>query len=319
VHTSLTRAVAAGSTVQIRFRLGTDIAVGAAGWTVDNLAFTGVVEKPFASVVAETGTCNRVAVSADLAISVDDGVTQVRAGNLVTYTITATNAGGDDIIGANVADTFSSALTCTWTCTPSAGGTCAATGSGNIADHIALPAGGVATYTAICAVSTTTPLTQLSNTATIALPGPVTDPVTANNTATDTDTLLRVPSHLFGSKRVTGNFVQGGTVTYTIVLGNDGGKQFDNAGDELTDILPVDLTLVSATATAGSAVATLATNTVTWNGDVPSGGSVTISIVATINAAAGTRVSNQASFTFDTDGDAINDATGVTDAFPCPP
>lgn len=66
-------------------------------------------------------------------------------------------------------------------------------------------------------------------------------------------------------------------------------------------------------------MATIGVNTVTWDGDIPAGGSVTITINATINAAAGTQISNQASFKFDADGDAQNEATGSTDAFPCPP
>jgi len=55
IHTSFTKAVAPGSTVQIRFRAASDSSVGAAGWTVDNIAFTGVVETPFATVVADPG------------------------------------------------------------------------------------------------------------------------------------------------------------------------------------------------------------------------------------------------------------------------
>jgi hypothetical protein len=58
IHTSLTKAIAPGSTVQIRFRIGTDNAAGAAGWQVDNIAFTGVVETPFATLVGESGICN---------------------------------------------------------------------------------------------------------------------------------------------------------------------------------------------------------------------------------------------------------------------
>jgi hypothetical protein len=58
IHTSLTKAIAPGSTVQIRFRVGTDGGVGATGWQVDNIAFTGVVETPFGVLVGESGVCN---------------------------------------------------------------------------------------------------------------------------------------------------------------------------------------------------------------------------------------------------------------------
>ena len=73
---------------------------------------------------------------------------------------------------------------------------------------------------------------------------------------------------------MTGTFQVGGTVTYTVVLTNNGtGNQADNAGNEFTDVLPAGLTLVSATATSGTAVATVGTNTVTWNGSLaPLGG-----------------------------------------------
>jgi len=319
VHTSLTRTIAAGSTVQVRFRATSDDSVGVAGWNVDNVAYTGVVETPFATLVADTGDCAQVPTSADLAIAVTDGVTSVHVGDSVTYTITATNAGGGDIIGATVTDAFPTDLAaCTWTCAATAGGTCAASGTGNLLDHISLPVGGVATYTATCAVPVATTIRSVSNTASIALPGPVTDPVVANNTATDTDTVLQLPAHLTGSKTVTGRFLQGSNVTYTITLHNNGaGRQLDNDGDELSDRLPDGLTLVSATATSGTAAATIAANTVTWNGEIAAGGSVVITIVATITAPPGALVSNQAAFHYDSDGDGTNNATGSTDAFVC--
>ena len=66
----------------------------------------------------------------------------------------------------------------------------------------------------------------------------------------------------------------GGTVTYTVTLTNTGpGAQGDNPGNEFTDVLPAHLALVSATATSGTAVANVGTNTVTWNGSIPAGGS----------------------------------------------
>ena len=48
-----------------------------------------------------------------------------------------------------------------------------------------------------------------------------------------------------------------------MVLTNiSGSAQLDNPGNEFTDILPSQLTLVSASITSGTAVATVATNTV---------------------------------------------------------
>lgn len=45
---------------------------------------------------------------------------------------------------------------------------------------------------------------------------------------------------------------------------------------------------------------------------------MTITIVAKITAPAGTLISNQASFRYDSDGDALNDASGMTDTYSCP-
>jgi uncharacterized repeat protein (TIGR01451 family) len=318
--TTLTQNIAPGSSVQVRFRLGSDNFAGAGGWNVDNVAFSGVTQTPFATLVQDPDACAVVPTSADLAITKTDGVASVMPGGALTYTIVASNNGPGSVIGATVADTFPADLTCTWTCVGAGGGTCGGVGGpGNILDKPTLPSGGSTTYTASCTLSTTTALLSLSNTATIANPGPVTDPNLGNNSATDTDTIIRLPAHLVGTKTVAGTFNQGGTVTYTVILNNDGtGRQFDNTGDEFTDVLPAGLTLQSASATSGTAVATVGTNTVTWNGAINAGGNVTITIVATINAAVGTTISNQGSFAYDDDGNGTNNATGVTDAFPCP-
>ena len=256
-----------------------------------------------------------LSASADLAITKTDGVTTATPGGSVTYTITASNAGPSNAAGATVADTFPASLTCTWTCVGAGGGTCTASGSGNINGSVNLPAGGSVTYTAACAISAAATGT-LANTATVTAPAGVTDPNPGNNSATDTDTLTAAPgASVSGTKTVAGSFVVGGTVTYTIVLMNDGtGAQADNPGNELTDVLPATLALVSATATSGTAVATTATNTVTWNGAIAAGGSVTVTITATILPnAAGATVSNQGTISYDSNGDGTNDATAQTD------
>ncbi|HLU69054.1 MAG TPA: M36 family metallopeptidase, partial [Kofleriaceae bacterium] len=43
----------AGETVQVRFRIGTDVTVGAPGWDIDDIQLVNVVETPFATVVAD--------------------------------------------------------------------------------------------------------------------------------------------------------------------------------------------------------------------------------------------------------------------------
>ena len=118
------------------------------------------------------------------------------------------------------------------------------------------------------------------------------------------------------TKTVAGTFSIGGAVTYTVTLTNNGsGNQANNPGNEFTDVLPAGLTLVSASATSGTAVATIATNTVTWNGSLtPLGGSTTITINATVKAGTqGTTISNQGTVAFDADVNGTNEASAMTD------
>ena len=126
---------------------------------------------------------------ADLAITKTDGRTVVTPGGSTTYTITASNAGPSNAPGATVADTLPAALTGTWTCVGAGGGTCTASGSGNINDTVNLPAGGSVTYTVSATISAAA-TGSVSNTATVSAPPGVTDPNPANNSTTDTDTVL---------------------------------------------------------------------------------------------------------------------------------
>jgi uncharacterized repeat protein (TIGR01451 family) len=283
-----------------------------------SLANTATVAAP--AGVTDTNPANNSATdtdtltgSADLSITKTDGVTSVVAGGSVAYTIVASNAGPSAATGATVADTFPAEQTCTWTCAGAGGGTCTASGSGNIADTVNLPVGGSVTYTAACAVSAAA-TGSTSNTATVAAPAGVTDTNPADNSATDVDTITAIPgASLTASKTVTGStFAPGSAITYTIVINNTGsGAQADNPGNEFTDALPAGLTLVSASATSGTA--TTAGNVVTWNGAIASGGSVTITINATINATASGTIVNQGTVSFDGDGNGTNESTAVTD------
>src|SRR6185295_14956037 len=89
--------------------------------------------------------CDTLGAEADLAITKTDGVTTADPGGSLTYTITASNSGPSDASGSTVADTFPADLTCTWTCVGAGGGTCTASGSGDISDTVNLPAGGSVT------------------------------------------------------------------------------------------------------------------------------------------------------------------------------
>ena len=128
---------------------------------------------------------------ADLSITKDDGVTTAVPGMTVTYTIVAANAGPATATNASVNDTFpASCAAVSWTCVPAGVGSTCTSGpvSANIADSINLPAGGTATYTAVCTLANNA-TGSLVNTATIG-GGGVSDTTPGNNSATDTDTIL---------------------------------------------------------------------------------------------------------------------------------
>jgi uncharacterized repeat protein (TIGR01451 family) len=120
---------------------------------------------------------------------------------------------------------------------------------------------------------------------------------------------------LAATKTVTGNFYEGGTVTYRIVITNSGRTlQPDAAGAELTDVLPAGLALTGATATSGAVATNPGTRTVTWNGSLAAGASVTLTITAIIQPGTlGTTLTNQATLAWDADADGVNEAAGVSD------
>ena len=104
----------------------------------------------------------------------------------MTYVIVASNSGPGNVTGATVTDTFSSNLTSiTWSCAGSGGASCTANGAGNINDtSVNLPVGTSITYT-VNATVISSPSGTLDNTATVAVPIGVTDPVPGNNSASD--------------------------------------------------------------------------------------------------------------------------------------
>jgi uncharacterized repeat protein (TIGR01451 family) len=196
-----------------------------------------------------------------------------------------------------------------WSCTTPA---VSATGTVNCTN----PSLGLTTaaFTLVVHVnSTAIPGTVVSTTATVT--SATADPTPANNSATANTTVIS-PSNVSGTKSVAGQLYPGGTVTYTIVLTNAGpAAQADNPGNEFLDVLPASLHLVTANATSGTTLATVGTNTVTWNGAIPAGGSVTISILATVDSAAvvGSTITNQGTISYDADGNGTNESTRTTD------
>jgi len=131
----------------------------------------------------------RSGVVADLKVTCTDSKTTVAAGSLNTYTITVTNAGLENVNGAVVTDTFPAQVqNVSYTATGRGGATGFSAGSGNISQSLNLPPNSSVTYKATGFINGNSG-TVISNTANVSVPAGVSDPNTANNTATDKDTI----------------------------------------------------------------------------------------------------------------------------------
>lgn len=65
----------ANQTIRIRFRKASDVGVGAAGWRVDDLVFTGLVNTPFADLTPDVTSCAPVAVGPTAPRTLEFGIT----------------------------------------------------------------------------------------------------------------------------------------------------------------------------------------------------------------------------------------------------
>jgi uncharacterized repeat protein (TIGR01451 family) len=235
----------------------------------------------------------------DLSITKTDGVTNTYQGALVTYTITVKNNGAQDVT-ATVSDTAPAGLTgVTWTCAATAPSTCAvASGSGSInttALVVALSGGvpGTVTYTLKGTVSPASG--TLANTATVSLPFPwLTDATPANNTATDTDSIV-VAADLSITKVAAASLAVDNAAAYTLTVRNNG-PQAAAGTVTVTDTLPAGLSFVSASGTGWTCANSSGTVTCTMAGPLAvSTNAPVITLNVTVGVAAAPNVSNTAS------------------------
>lgn len=260
----------------------------------------------------------------DLGITKTASVTSATVGNPITYTVTARNYGPNNVpaTGVGIVDNVPASITgVTWTCAGSGDGICAppASGSGNAINTTAtLPMNGAVTYTINGTVTAPAPA-QLSNTASLVIPGSVTDYNPNNDSATVS---IPVNSNLSTStKSVTdingGSYSAGDVLQYTITLNESSGAAA--SGVSVTD--PIDLNLTYFTVVSFPSGATNSSTTTTLNItgiNVPANGSVTIVFNATISGTAtpGTPINNTATVTNPSGTGAAPVAPEVTVAFP---
>jgi uncharacterized repeat protein (TIGR01451 family) len=199
--------------------------------TAASTTFTAPTNTGSCTVRVTVGdTCSRKSIGfsntvisgpqADLAIAKTDGQTSVVAGSPVTYTLTVTNNGPSTVTSLTVIDTLPATIL-TPTFTPSLGAYNSTTG---LWTGLNLASGQNITLTVKGTVSAAATVgSSLTNTATVSPPAGITDSVTTNNTATDTDTITAPTADLSVAK--TDNQTQttkDNLISYTITVTNNG-------------------------------------------------------------------------------------------------
>ena len=212
--------------------------------------------------------------------------TTFKPGDTIHWTVVVTNAGSVSANGTTVSDALPSGIASqSWTCTGTGGATCAASGTGAIADTLAaFPVGAKATYS-LATVVAQTPPENILNTATASppaggtcSPGNTAPPCVAS-ASTGAVPLISIV------KKTQETFAQPGhLVHYTVTVSNLSATKAD--GTAVSDPLPAGI--ASATWTCvGAGGATCATSgsgaIADTIGTFPAGASVTYSITATVS------------------------------------
>jgi uncharacterized repeat protein (TIGR01451 family) len=208
-------------------------------------------------------------------------------GEKLTYTVLVTNGGPQSATGATVSDPLPAALAgdgFTWTCAPSTGATCTASGSGDISDTVTIPSGGQLVYTV---TGTVPPGTQgkLSNTATATPPPGFNDPSCTPTCWSTVNPPADPHVDLSATKTSSPNpYVPGYKLTYTITVTNSGPS--DALGAKVDDPLPAGLAgghfAWTCVATTDSTCAASGTGNVVDTVDVAVGGKLVYTVTGTV-------------------------------------
>ena len=234
--------------------------------------------------------------------------TTTAVGDTISYTITARNYGPNNITatGVGITDNVPTSITgVTWTCAVVAGSptgtSCgAASGSGNVLSTTAnLPYGGAVAYTVTGIVSAPT-TSVISNTASLGIPGSVTDYNSSDDNATASIAVANLATSTKTVTDLTGsNYAAGDTLQYTITLKDNGG--FATSGVSVADTIDTtNLTGQTITSCPAGATCSYSAGALSVTGiSIPANGSVTIVYTATIvgTDTPGTTINNTATVT----------------------
>ncbi|WP_283808449.1 Ig-like domain repeat protein [Bradyrhizobium sp. AS23.2] len=219
-------------------------------------------------------------------------------GNTVTFTVTLSNAGPTTATNVTVQDLLPAGLSFV-SATPSQGSYVNGTGVWSVGTVT------TATPQTLQLQATVVGSSSQTNTATISHSDQL-DPNPGNNSASATVTPVSTGADLSISKTAPATVMQGQAITYTITVNNAGPGAAANV--TVNDVLPAGETLVSAAPSQGTFSAGV------WTvGTVTTGTPQTLTLVATVNAVAGTILTNTATVTSTTtDPNPANNTSSVT-------
>ena len=258
-----------------------------------------------------------VGPQADLAVAKTNGHASSIPGQVVTWTVTVTNAGPSPVTGATVTDVPPASVSgVAWTCAASAGSSCPPTGSGPINAAVGLLAGGSATFQ-LGGVVDPGATGLLANTASVTAPPGVADPATANNAATDTDSLTPRADLAVALSGAPDPVAPGAPLVYTLRATNLGpsrspGMTLSSATDPALDFV---------WSLPGGPTCTFAAGTLTCVlGPLDPGGDATVTLNVRLNPVVPASISGSAAVAgLVNDPASANNAAQATTAVEAPP
>ncbi|WP_192823136.1 T9SS type A sorting domain-containing protein [Rufibacter sp. LB8] len=236
------------------------LAVGSASNVINKTQFS---PDPTAANNTATATVTVVA-AADIEVKNTVAQTTYNNGDIVTYTVTATNLGPNNATGVTVTDKLPTGLTLQGT---APAGYNATSGLWTVG---ALAVGETKTLTLNAKVSTTGTISTIAT----KTGGTQFDNVSGNNSQTATITVNPTADIAVTNTVATGPYYVGQPVTYTVTARNIGPNDATSA--TITDLLPAGMTFASATASAG----TYNASTGAWILPIANGITQTLTIVA---------------------------------------
>lgn len=181
------------SGASVRFVLTCAISATATGMLSNTATVSSTISDPNTGNNSATDV-DTLVPNADLGITIDNAATILATGQSTVYTVIATNSGPSVATGATVSTALPAALTNpSWACIPAAStATCPVPGAGTgpLAATVSLGVGQSLRFDVMALVNGP-PGAMVTSTATIAVPSGTIDSSPGNNTASDTDMIMR--------------------------------------------------------------------------------------------------------------------------------